>query len=90
VRVQSLIDRPPALPRARSLGAGASLATTDLHVAVRAFRLEAHVEEAVAGGAVSSEEAVACFETLAAADRVAAFAAQVSGHLVSGTKLVGW
>jgi uncharacterized protein YjbI with pentapeptide repeats len=38
-------------------------------VAVRAFRLEAHVEAAVGGGAVSSQEAIAWFETLAAADR---------------------
>ena len=89
MRVQSLIDRPPAFPRARSLGACASLATTDLHVAVRAFRLEAHVEAAVADGAVSSEEAIAWFDTLTAADRVAAFAAQVSAHLVSGTRLAG-
>jgi len=65
------------------------LATTALHVAVRAFRLEAHVEAAVAVGVVSSEAAIAWFETLAAADRVAAFAARVSGHLVSGTRLAG-
>ena len=66
------------------------LETTSLHVAVRAFRLESDVEAAVAVGAVSSEAAIAWCETLAAADRAAAFSAQVRGHLVCGTRLAGW
>lgn len=63
------------------------LATTALDVGLRAFRLQAYAEAAVADGAVDREEAAAWLETLRAADRAAAFAARVRGHLVSGTRL---
>jgi hypothetical protein len=62
------------------------LVTTELDVALRAFRLGAYAEAAATGGAVSPAEASAWLQALAVAHQRGTFGVHVEGHLVSGTR----
>ena len=63
-----------------------ALAISALEVALRALRLVASVEAAVAAGTVSPSNATAWLQMLSAAEQGGSLLVRITGHLVSGTR----